>query len=181
MSEITNEIQIEETSGFSWMSLFFAPYYYAGYGKLNKGLIFAIIGFIPLTALIVNIYAGIKAKKELPIGKQDFKWGAAIGVFLIQVVLTGGILVAFDSDLQQEMNASTDASYYSHDDFRTLVAYKTEQEVLEILGSPSDNQDMGGMKMWYYEGITYDSVTQNIDNMTQIRFSNGSVAQVNFM
>lgn len=45
------------------MSLLFALCYYAGYGKFQKGLVFAIIGFIPLTALIVNIYAGTKAKE----------------------------------------------------------------------------------------------------------------------
>ena len=81
----------EEKKGFSWMSLLFAPAYYAGYGKFKKGLVFAIIGFMPLTAIIVNIYAGTKAKKELPIGKQDFKWGAAIGVSIIQTVMSSAV------------------------------------------------------------------------------------------
>ena len=78
----------EQKKGFSWMALLFAPAYYAGYGKFKKGLVFAIIGFMPLTAIIVNIYAGTKAKKELPIGEQDFKWGAAIGIFIIQTVIS---------------------------------------------------------------------------------------------
>ena len=78
----------EEKKGFSWMSLLFAPAYYAGYGKFKKGLVFAIIGFMPLTAIIVNIYAGTQAKKELPIGEQDFKWGAAIGISIIQTVIS---------------------------------------------------------------------------------------------
>lgn len=101
-----NEVQAEEKKGFSWMSLLFAPYYYAGYGKFLKGLVFAIIGFIPLTAIIVNIYAGTKAKKELPIRKQNFKWGAAIGVFLIHWAITATVF-SFSPQFQQEINAAT--------------------------------------------------------------------------
>ena len=68
---------------FSWMALFFAPYYYAGYGKFLKGLVFAFAGFIPLTSIIINIYAGTKAKNELPIGEVKFNWLLAIGMYLI--------------------------------------------------------------------------------------------------
>jgi hypothetical protein len=87
-----SETQNEEKKGFSWMSLLFAPYYYAGYGKFLNGLIFAVIGFIPLTSIIVNIYAGTKANKVLPIGKQNFKWGPAISVFMIHSVITAVVL-----------------------------------------------------------------------------------------
>jgi len=102
MSEVKNE----EQKSFSWMAFLFAPYYYAGYGKFQKGLVFAVIGFIPLTALIVNIYAGRKAKKELPIGRQSFKWGPAIGVFLIHCLITS-IVLSFSPQFQKEMNAAT--------------------------------------------------------------------------
>lgn len=101
-----SEVQAEEKKGFSWMSLLFAPYYYAGYGKFQKGLVFAIIGFIPLTSIIVNIYAGTKAKKELPIGKQDFKWGPAIVVLLIHWIITAAVF-SFSPQFQQEMNTAT--------------------------------------------------------------------------
>jgi hypothetical protein len=95
----------EEKKGFSWMALLFAPYYYSGYGKLKKGLIMAVIGFIPLTAIFVNIYGGFRAKKELPIGKQDFKWGPAIGVFFLHWIITA-VVFSFSPQFQEEMETS---------------------------------------------------------------------------
>jgi len=95
----------DEKKGFSWMVLLFAPYYYAGYGRLRKGLIMAVIGFIPLTALFVNIYGGFRAKKELPIGRQDFKWGHAIGVFFLQWAITAAVF-SLSPQFQEEMNTA---------------------------------------------------------------------------
>lgn len=86
-----SDIQVEEKKGFSWLGFLFAPYYYGGYGKFKKGLVLSIIGFMPLTYIFIMIYGGIKAKKELPIGKQDFKWGAAIGLWLIHSIITGTV------------------------------------------------------------------------------------------
>jgi hypothetical protein len=81
---------MEEKKGWSWLGFLFMPYYYAGYGALQKGSIFAILtGFIAgievgtsVVALIIvlfigigtAIYGGMNAKKELPVGKQDFSW-----------------------------------------------------------------------------------------------------------
>lgn len=90
--------------GFSWLSLLFAPYYYAGYGKYTKGVIFAIIGFIPLTSIIVNIYAGFRAKLELPIGEQNFKWIPAIAVYLLHSIIWGSIYFmspAYQNDIKE--------------------------------------------------------------------------------
>lgn len=84
--------QVEEKKGFSWMGLLFGGAYYAGYGQFAKGLIMAVISFIPLTALAVNIYAGFKAKKQLPIGGASFNWGAAVVAFIIPVILGSGII-----------------------------------------------------------------------------------------
>ncbi len=78
-----SENQVEEKKGWSWLGFFFAPYYYAGYGKVKKGVIYAIIGAFPLFGLIIGIIAGKNARKDLPIGKQDFKWAnVALTVFL---------------------------------------------------------------------------------------------------
>lgn len=71
-------------SGFSIMGLLFNAAYYAGYGKAGKGAVLALIGFIPLTLIGVCIYAGLKANQELPIGRQHFNWGPAIGVAILQ-------------------------------------------------------------------------------------------------
>lgn len=78
--------------GFSWMGLLFGGMYYAGYGKLGKGFIMGVLGFIPLTAIPINIYAGIKANKELPVGDQAFNWVNAAIVFYATSVTTGLLL-----------------------------------------------------------------------------------------
>ncbi|MFK5881645.1 MAG: hypothetical protein QM482_05480 [Sulfurospirillum sp.] len=51
--------------------------------SLKKGIIYAIIGAFPLFGLIIGIIAGKNARKDLLIGKQDFKWAnVALTVFL---------------------------------------------------------------------------------------------------
>ena len=67
--------------------LLFAPYYYAGYGELKKGLILAVIsGLIPLFAIFVGVHGGLKAKKELPIGNQEFNW-KNVGIAVVVLVI----------------------------------------------------------------------------------------------
>lgn len=78
-----SENQVEEKKGWSWLGFFFAPHYYAGYGNVKKGAIYAIIGAFPLFGLIIAIIAGKNARKELPVGRQEFKWAnVALTVFL---------------------------------------------------------------------------------------------------
>jgi len=69
-----SENQVEEKKGWSWLGFFFAPYYYAGYGELQKGIILAVISGIPLLGLLAGVYGGLKAKQELPIKQQPFNW-----------------------------------------------------------------------------------------------------------
>ena len=114
-------------NGFSWMSLFFAPYYYAGYGKFKKGLLYAFIGVIPLTSIIVNLYAGFKAKKELPIKKQNFNWGPAIGVFVIHSIITSAALF-ITTDYKNNMLVSTA--------YTDSFASKTEKKVVQEIQLP---------------------------------------------
>lgn len=66
--------QTEVKQSWSWLGFFFAPYYYAGYGNLQKGLILAVISGLPLLAIFIGVYGGLKAKKELPIGNKEFNW-----------------------------------------------------------------------------------------------------------
>jgi hypothetical protein len=61
------ENQVEEKKGWSWLGFLFAPHYYAGYGQLGKGIVFAIISGFPPFAILVGIFGGLKAKKELPV------------------------------------------------------------------------------------------------------------------
>lgn len=66
---------MENKKGWSWMGFLFAPHYYAGYGQLKKGLLLAVIsGIMPLIAIAVGIYGGLKARKELPIKEVAFNW-----------------------------------------------------------------------------------------------------------
>jgi len=86
-----SENQVEEKKGWSWLGFLFAPSYYAGYGDMKKGLIFALISGFPLFALFICIYGGLKAKKELPIGKVDFKW-VNVAIAVIITIVTSIIL-----------------------------------------------------------------------------------------
>lgn len=85
------ENQVEEKKGWSWLGFFFAPHYYAGYGDLKKGLIYAVIGAFPLFGLIIGIISGRNARKDLPIGKQDFKW-ANVGITVVVNIIVAIIL-----------------------------------------------------------------------------------------
>ncbi|MBI9080604.1 MAG: hypothetical protein JEY79_12805 [Pseudodesulfovibrio sp.] len=77
-----------EKKGFSWMGLLFGGSYYAGYGELGKGIIMgAITGFFLIPGLFVHLYAGIKGKKDLPVGKQPFEWPKAICVAFVPAVV----------------------------------------------------------------------------------------------
>lgn len=69
-----NAIEINK-KGWSWLGFLFAPHYYAGYGQLKKGLLLAVIsGIMPLVAVAVGIYGGLKARQELPIKEVEFNW-----------------------------------------------------------------------------------------------------------
>ena len=73
---------------FNLMGLLFCTSYYAGYGKVGKGLVCAAIGFLPITLIPVAIYMGFNANKELPVGSTPFSWGKAIGVGVFQFIFS---------------------------------------------------------------------------------------------
>jgi len=97
----------KEIQGWSWLGFLFMPYYYAGYGALKKGSIFALIaGLIAgvdytvsivlfvITVMIglgIAVYGGLKAKAELPIKEQMFSWKnvmVAVGVYVIAMLVS---------------------------------------------------------------------------------------------
>jgi len=82
-----SENQVKEKKGWSWLGFFFTSIYYAGYGKVGKGIILAIIGLIPLGLLIVGIYGGLKAKSELPIEEQNFNWMYGLILIVLNIIL----------------------------------------------------------------------------------------------
>lgn len=84
-----NKILIFGLIHMNWYALLFGPYYYAGYGKLAKGVIMALIGSLPLTLILVNLYAAFRANKELPIGECEFNWKYALGTAVVGLLSTG--------------------------------------------------------------------------------------------
>ncbi|WP_169752679.1 hypothetical protein [Campylobacter mucosalis] len=94
--EQNSQGQNPQKSGWSWIGFLFPAYYYAGYGKLKKGIIMAIIVSIPVinlvTALVVGIYGGINAKRELPIKEVPFNWGN-VGIVLLVITVFLGLLL----------------------------------------------------------------------------------------
>ena len=75
---------------FNILAFFFAPGYYAGRGEIKKGIMYAILGSIPVVFLISPFVAAIKAKN---LEGTSFNWGKALGatvfhLFLVLVVLT---------------------------------------------------------------------------------------------
>ena len=82
----------ENKTGWSWKGFFFAPYYYAGYGKLLKGIWLAVVTvLLPVIGLIaVAIVGGKYARKELTIGEVDFNWKNVGIVLAIAIPLSIG-------------------------------------------------------------------------------------------
>lgn len=81
----------------NWFALFFGPYYYAGYGKMRKGVVMAILGSMPITAIMVNIYAALNANKELPVGQIDFDWKSSLITLAIGLASSALLLILIQS------------------------------------------------------------------------------------
>lgn len=145
--ESKNETSEEkEKQGFSWLTFFFAANYYAGYGKFKRGLLFAVIGFTPLTAIIVNIYAGFKAKKELPIGKQPFKWKMAIGMAVIQMLIAGVVFSLSKDKSSYEIGESQEdnASFVNSpkEDANIVNAESPKKQLKDIINASCINKTL---------------------------------------
>ena len=115
ISSSNNERTPENTEtkkGFNWVALFGGAHYYSGYGKLQKGLVLACIaGLLPLLAIVVGIYAGVKANKELPVKKIEFQWPKFAITFLTQLLISLITYLAISgtdfSDLPSPASATT--------------------------------------------------------------------------
>jgi hypothetical protein len=83
---------MEKKKGWSWLGFLFAPYYYAGFGQWKKAIILMVLSF--LVPLGPNIYGGLKAKEQLPLGQGAYHWGKCLGMLGIAVVMTTVFLVA---------------------------------------------------------------------------------------
>ena len=70
---------------------------------------------------------------------------------------------------------------YNRDELRNLIIGKTQNQVIEIIRKPERTSDIAtGHQLWYYNGISYDSVTDKVDYNVQVVFLNGRCILVNF-
>lgn len=97
---------MSESKKFNVLALFFAPAYYAGYGKVGKGVVFAIIGFLPITAIAVNIYAAFRANRDLPVKQVPFNWLFATLVLILSGCISAGAFYV----IQQRNARAVDSS-----------------------------------------------------------------------
>lgn len=92
------------------MGFLFAPHYYAGYGQLKKGLVLAVIsGIMPLVAIAVGIYGGLKARKELPIKEVAFNW-KNVAFTSITLIVVSLISLSVISGMKGNGTGSTESS-----------------------------------------------------------------------
>jgi hypothetical protein len=138
-----NENEVKK--GFSWLGFFFPSYYYAGYGKLGKGLILlALQIIIPIVGTLgVMIYGGIKARKELPIKEVSFKWLNVLIMFIVSNALIFALMTLLSSnsltwDEQGQTQLKSEVSQYNINDkekecvYNTVIDNMKQQEFLSL-------------------------------------------------
>jgi len=176
------ENQAKKNKGWSWLGFFFAPNYYAGYGKIKKGIIFSLIQTIPIIGFfIVNIYAGIKAKKELPVGEQSFNWKLAIGVSFIQFIFIGIIfsilmLLVFsdlsEDDIQEDYITNNSIKY----DCSGVDSFKGSKFHITLNNDGSTDSDFPDMSFNEWKKQSNGDIFIQPDTEGYYKITNGSVA-----
>lgn len=128
---------------WSWLGLFFGPYYYAGYGKFKKAVLLGFLNIIPIVGYIgIPIYCGLKAKKELPIGEKQFNWSSVFGLLGIYVAVAFVFFsIAVVVEMQKDKNAdsmvnaaSSSSLMQSASDELTISSIKIGQPITQFDG-----------------------------------------------
>ena len=72
-------------------------------------------------------------------------------------------------------------------EFKEAVIGKSPEEVIEVVGRPERTTNVpatpglhGGGSNWYYDEITRDEISGNIDFRTQVIIRDGEVTRINF-
>ncbi|MGE4399930.1 MAG: hypothetical protein AB7D29_10460 [Campylobacterales bacterium] len=109
---------------WSWLGLFFGPYYYAGYGKFKKAILLGFLNIIPIVGYIgVPIYCGLNAKKELPIGERQFSWSSVFGLLGVYMTVAFVVFsVAVALEMQKDKNADSMVNTTSSGSFMQSVS-----------------------------------------------------------
>ena len=149
----------EEKKGWSWLGFFFAPYYYAGYGNLGKGILYAILGVFPLFGIIIAIISGKNARKDLPIGKQEFKW-ANVAIIFVLIVVFGFILQLTIQSIKAD-SSSNEINIVKTSSLEICPDATVEKMVNSFISNPSWE---GGMTD---EGINFVDISGEITYMNK--------------
>lgn len=157
----------DNKKGFSWLGFLFPPFYYAGYGALKKGLILTVLSIIPILGTFgVPIYAGLKAKSDLPIGKTDFKW-ANVLIIIVFIVVISGALGFLTSYTQTNMSSeSTTQSKLASDDSPAIELVKSG------IFNNYPNTTIGEGVSNFFSNPTWESFTAD-DGNTYVNMTGG--------
>ncbi|USE79014.1 hypothetical protein NDR89_20470 [Cupriavidus gilardii] len=103
--------------------------------------------------------------------KRDIALGVAASIVVIAVIfsLGGGSGSPGDSAHQVRTRA----------DVQQMVGWSTAG-LLSVLGKPERTSAYGDTELWYYEGLTQDTVTGKVDRTTQFIIRDSVVTQVSF-
>ena len=136
-------MESNQNKGWNWLAFFFAPAYYAGYGKLKKGIIYAVISGFPLFGIVIAILGGKNANKELPVGRVDFNWRNA--VIAIVITLVSGFV------LKTTINALNGVSVTDKQAKKLSVCVETREDTYAL------SRGTIGDLMTYYDQLQKNS------------------------
>jgi len=159
----------EHKQGWSWMGCLFAPYYYAGYGKLKKGIIYALLSTFPPFGMVIAFLGGKNANKDLPVGQEKFMWGQA----LIAVTVT----VATAAIMNSVFNQSIEVKTIKQSSLSMCPNATIEQMVNGFMENPSWDSGVGANGKKFVNisgGITY--MNKPVNGVLQFVFSNDNTS-----
>lgn len=66
----------------------------------------------------------------------------------------------------------------SRDEFKKLIMGKTKDDVLRLIGKPSDTASTGLVESWFYKSVSYDPITNKPYGDTSVHFSQDVVFDI---
>ena len=150
-----------EKKGWSWLGFFFAPFYYAGYRRFGKGLFLLFLGLIPIFGLVAYIYGGLKAKKELPIGKEKFSWVNVIGLIGLGIGIIGALSSFLINSLTVEQTPNCQDEIVTEKLYGKLKEQTAKN--MQQMGVSLDEATWNamGLKIFDFEIVSYDGTTDS--------------------
>lgn len=76
----------EMKKGFNWLAFLGAGAYYSGKGNFKKGLVLALLNFMPIMSILIGVHCGMRANKELDTTLK-FNWKNAIITAVLQIII----------------------------------------------------------------------------------------------